>query len=257
MPTPPPYVPPTNTSVELGGPINNTVNPYQVQYVTPNSSELNQEQDQAAIGTGNASAYSAPQIIDSGTNAYTQVNTGYGENAEECMENVGCQTVPQIDFTAYYGRSDINSKVDSLTNAYSDSNNFGVQARIQIPLGKGFSGNLDKLAKAEVDKRSAEVIAQQQQNIANTIKLDEYVLKTCINLKNSSGGRRAVINIEKASPVMARIDAMCRGIDIYQVASTQRQSSNDDIKALIEENRRLREKINQLMKTNIPQKVGN
>lgn len=240
MPTP--DIPPaSNNAAELGGPINNYT-PQQVQYVTPSTSELNQEQ--SSTGVGNASAYSAPRISDYGTNAYSQtVYTNYGENAEVCIEGAGCETVPFIDVTTYYGRSDLNSRLDDFASgSSSDQSNFGAQARLMIPLGGRASRNLDTVAKSVIVKN-------EQQNRKD-------LLTTCISLKSPTNGKLAVIDPETASPQIKQIYEDCQGVNVL-VARAPVSETNPDIQAILEENRLLREKLQQLMNQGVPQRVGN
>lgn len=239
MPTPPSL--PPNTASDLGGPINNFT-PENIQYVTPSQSELNQEQ--TSTGVGNASSYSAPQVTDIGTNAYSQnVYTNYGENAEVCIEGAGCETVPFVDVTTYYGRSDLSSRVENFVNngSYSDQSNFGIQGRLMIPIGGRSSKNLDTLAKQVITK------TEQQNN--------KDLLKTCISLKSPVDGRLAVIDYDNASPVMQKIHDDCQGVNV--LVRNDVPQTDPRIDALIEENRLLKQKLAQLLDQGIPQRVGN
>jgi hypothetical protein len=168
------------------------------------------------------------------------------------MTDVGCRTVPHIDFAAYYGNNKLENNVDGLTNAYGSSNSYGAAVRLVLPLGNGFGGNLDKAAEQEVAKRIAETKALQQQLIADSITLDEQIIKSCVNLKNTVDGKSISINRENASPVVARAHDLCKGLEVV-IASAPPTESND----LAAENAFLRQKIEQLLKQNVTQKVGN
>lgn len=254
---PPPQQPPT--IIQPNPQSQNNFNPTQGQNVniTPSTTNTtsNQSQESTGTGTGVANAYSNPNIYGVSANSNTQVNNGYGENSEECMTNVGCKTVPAVDFIAYYGKSSINNKItnDFYSGSNSDNSNYGGAIRLVVPLGNGFNGNLNKAAEAEVIKREAENYLLQQRLMAERIALDDIVIRNCVNLKNTVNGKSIVIDAENASPVIARVDELCRGLNIAIASAPVKVVDN----SLLEENRRLREKIEQLTRTGIPQKVGN
>lgn len=257
MPQTPPALPP-NVSAPNS---NNNFTPQQEQVVNVTPSEVNpnleQSQNSTSSGIGSANATSAPVISGQSYNSNTQYNSGYGENTRECMENVGCRDVPQLNFEAYYGRSDIknsssNGFYDSNAGAYAD--NKGILLRFQVPLGNGFQGNLDKLAAEEVAKRAAEKYLLEQQLIAESLKTDREVIQSCVSLKNEINGKSVTIDETSASPVVQRINTLCKGLDVI---IAQRESNNDELEALKLENKRMRELILRMQNTGTPVKVGN
>lgn len=255
MPTPPTPMPPTLPRAE-DLIINNQPNQEQVQYVTPGVNEtnnrLNQTSNSTSNSNGSASAVSAPNISGTSANINTQVNSGYGDHTEECMENVGCQSTMHLDMVAYYGGSDIRSNVDNWSRSNSDFNNYGAAFRLVIPLGGGFDGQLDQLAIEEVKKRQAEQILLNQAILARNAELDRDTMQHCINLKNPTGGKRIVLVEGPDSGALAnRNAALCRGIEVAM------DNKNDDIAMLLDEVNRLQQKIAQLTNRGKPQTVGN
>ena len=226
----------------------------QNQFVTPSETNTtsNQEQQATGTGTGVSNATASPNIYGASSLSNTVVNSGYGENSEECMENVGCRTVPAIDFIAYYGRNTVNNNVDNNYYSSSGNNNAGVALRVVVPLGNGFNGNLNKVAEQETLKRIQEVKAQQQKLIADQIALDEQIVKSCVNLKNTVNGKTISINPENASPVIRRSYEICQGLDVIIASAPPTDTRN-----LEAENAFLRQKIEQLMRQKVPQKIGN
>lgn len=254
MPQQPPALPST---LPLS---NNLYTPRQEQVVnvTPNehNSNLDQNQNQTSTsnGVGNANATSAPSINGSSYNSNTQINTGYGENTEECMFEVGCRDTINLSLEAYYGRADINSSSDGLWGNGAYNKNLGVGLRLNVPLGNGFNGSLDKLAAEEVKKRTAETQVINQQLIAENLKIDREIIQSCVNLKNEIDGKKVVITPENASPVVQRIDNLCKGLNVLV---EQKTTNNDELSVLKLENERMRAQLLRLQQTNIKQKVGN
>ena len=254
MPQVPPALPPNlNTHSN-----NFTPQQEQVVNVTPNelTSNLDQTQNQNSTsnGVGNANATSAPVISGQSYNMNTQINSGYGENSQECMTNVGCRDTINLSLEAYYGRADINSSSNGFWDNGAYNKNLGVGFRVQVPLGNGFNGNLDKLAQEEVKKRTAEADLLKLQQYSDGFKLDNEIIQACVNLKNTVGGKSVAINPEEASPVVQRMDALCKGLTVAVEKQEEQVKVIDSRDAEIA---RLKAQIDRLQRTGQPQRVGN
>jgi hypothetical protein len=260
----PPQLPPPTVNPPIQQPpaqdLNFTPSQNQTQFVTPSETNTtsNQSQNSTGTGTGVSNVQANPSIYGVSSNSNTQVNSGYGENTKECMSNVGCRDVPSIDFTAYYGGNQINNNAQNFSSGASNDS-YGAAVRLVVPLGQGFKGNLDRLAEQEVTLRTQDAIAKaneakllQQRLIADQIILDDQIIKSCVNIKNTIQGKSIELNSENGSPVIQRVNAMCQGLEVI-IASAPPTNNRD----LEKENAFLRQKIEQLLKQGIPQKIGN
>lgn len=260
MPTPTPPTLPPNVPGSAADLILNGQGQQQEQVikVTPNESntfnnlDTNADSNSQGTGVGSANAISSPVINGTAATINSQVNSGYGEPTEECMENVGCQSTMSIDMVAYYGGSDIRNSVNNFSNSNSDFNNYGFAVRFLVPLGNGFDGKLDELAIEEVKKRQAEQMLLQQEIVKRNIELDKEVFAHCVDVRNPHEGKQIIVSpTSNPNSVANRTLGMCQGIE---VAVAQK---NDDIEDLIRENNRLRQKLVQLMNRGERQKIGN
>ncbi len=229
---------PTNTVTSTGNTSNST-------------QESNSKQKQNSEATAVNNGFVSPNITGQSysSNSNTQVNTGYGENTQQCLENVGCESTPHLSFTGYYNRSTLDSNSLGISDFDSNHNNYGFAARFIIPFGDGFGGNLNKIADEERIKRELENVQARQEIVAKNLATDIEALNTCVKLRNSSGGKVVYVD-PNGNELARRIHSMCDGIGINLAAAP----TDDQIQM---ENQRLREKIDQLMRTGVIEKVGN
>lgn len=231
-------LPPTSGAAALEANQLNTNNPNFVQYVTPNESNLSQQQDQNATAVGNAVSSPVIHGQSSAYNSNVQVNDGYwGELPESCMNGVGCKPVAAVKFSSYYYGADLNS---GYHRGYSGTDTYGAGIELVVPLWGGYGKDMDDLAKNRVEHARLANELLNMEAIQRSIKLDDEIMRMCTKLVvPSKNGHRIVLDPQNGSELVQRLAQRCQGVGVQVVAS----NNPDPNLSLIEENKRLREQL--------------